>query len=266
MARAWSIHIGVNDVDPAHYVAKPPVLEAAEHDADDMATLSTTAGFELRALLEGPKATRSAVLGHIREAAEALQDGDIFLLSASCHGSVIPDRGQDERDGYDSTWCLYDGQLVDDELAVEWSRFAAGVRILMISDSCHSQTMLEPFVPQVRSRGVRSRALSPAAAFRIYEHNRAFYEAIERREPAPPIVASARILAACRDDELAFEDDYNGHFTGALKLTWNRGRFSGDYEHFMSRIREYVPAGQRPQHGTVGVRSRAYDRQRPFTI
>jgi hypothetical protein len=38
------------------------------------------------------------------------------LLTYSGHGSQIPDVSQDEVDHYDETWCLYDGQLLDDEL------------------------------------------------------------------------------------------------------------------------------------------------------
>ena len=47
----------------------------------------------------------------------------------------------EETDQLDETWVLYDRQLLDDELYDLWCRFAPGVRILMISDSCHSGTV-----------------------------------------------------------------------------------------------------------------------------
>ena len=54
-----------------------------------------------------------------------------------------PTRTVDENeDGYDETWVLYDRQLVDDELYTLWSKFAPGVRIVVLSDSCHSGTAI----------------------------------------------------------------------------------------------------------------------------
>ena len=38
----------------------------------------------------------------------------------------MPDVTGEEDDKKDETWCLFDGQLIDDELYYELSRFAAG--------------------------------------------------------------------------------------------------------------------------------------------
>ena len=38
----------------------------------------------------------------------------------------------DEPDHRDETWCLYDGEIIDDELLDLWSGFGKGVRILVI--------------------------------------------------------------------------------------------------------------------------------------
>jgi metacaspase-1 len=37
---------------------------------------------------------------------------------------------------------LYDGELIDDELYAALNKFAAGVRIFVLSDSCHSGAVL----------------------------------------------------------------------------------------------------------------------------
>ena len=59
----------------------------------------------------------------------------------------MPDVIGEEADKLDETWCLYDGQLIDDELYFELSKFAAGVRILVLSDSCHSGTVVRAGPP-----------------------------------------------------------------------------------------------------------------------
>jgi hypothetical protein len=37
---------------------------------------------------------------------------------------------------------LYDGELIDDEVYAALNQFAGGVRIFVLSDSCHSGTVL----------------------------------------------------------------------------------------------------------------------------
>ena len=70
----------------------------------------------------------------------------------------------------DETWCIYsDRQLVDDELYSLWAQFAAGVRIFVLSDSCHSGTVLKQMfyksLPHEQlARDVRRRRPRPATA------------------------------------------------------------------------------------------------------
>jgi hypothetical protein len=68
-----------------------------------------------------------------------LYPGDLFLISYSGHGSQVPDPS--EPDQRSETWVLWNRQLIDDELYALWGRFRPGVRILLISDSCHSGTV-----------------------------------------------------------------------------------------------------------------------------
>ena len=49
---------------------------------------------------------------------------------------------------------LYDRQLIDDELYQLWSAFTAKVRIVMLSDSCHSGTVAKPMAGRPRSANV----------------------------------------------------------------------------------------------------------------
>lgn len=135
-----AITIGLNLVDPGHYAGWSGPLTACEFDARDIAEIANDQGFDVTTLLT-TEATRSRVATEIENAAAALKAGDIMLIHYSGHGAYLPDLNGDETDAQDETWCLYDGQLVDDELYNLYSKFQPGVRVLVLSDSCHSGTV-----------------------------------------------------------------------------------------------------------------------------
>ncbi len=130
MAKGLALTIGLNAVDPRHYEGWSGKLNACEADARDMADIARSRKFKVQRLLTR-RATRRAVLGGIARAASALRSGDIFLLTYSGHGGQVPDRNHDEPDAQDETWCLYNGELIDDEIHQALGRFKPGVRVLV---------------------------------------------------------------------------------------------------------------------------------------
>src|SRR5438309_443956 len=182
-AKAIALHIGLNGVSAAAYSGWDGPLAACEFDANDMAAIARSKGMQSTVLLT-KKATRGAVLGAMRSAAKSLGSGDLFLLTYSGHGGQVPDVSGDEDDKKDETWCLYDGQLIDDELYFELSGFAAGVRILVLSDSCHSGTVTRAMPPMMSpSTGAnghqRPKMMPPAVAMRTYREHQAFYDKLQ---------------------------------------------------------------------------------------
>ena len=120
-SKALSLHIGLNAVSGAAYAGWTGPLVACEFDAHDMAAIARQRGMKASVLLT-KKATRAATLSGLRAAARALRPGDLFFLSYSGHGGQVPDVTGDEADRKDETWCLHDGQLIDDELYLELGR------------------------------------------------------------------------------------------------------------------------------------------------
>jgi len=278
--RGVSLHIGVNIVDPAHYGGSwDGKLNACEKDCDDMQVIAENQGFETH-ILKSQQATREAVTSSIRDIAEQLNDGDFFLLSYSGHGGTIPDVDGDEEDLVDETWCLFDGQLLDDELNLLWAEFDAGVRLLVISDSCHSGTMLKDIdLSQLNLRNSgrvvepddvfeHPRAMPRDAAKDTARRNRQFYADLQYAlpNPRPEISATVRLISGCQEDELSWEGEGNGRFTEALKRTYAGGEFDGDYHAFHQAIREIVKEKQRPNHAVRGAPNKAFDEERPFKI
>src|SRR6185503_7349047 len=179
--KSLSLHIGLNTVSPAHYGGWSGELTACEFDANDMTALAKASRIKPTVLLTR-RATRANVLAAIRSAARTLKSGDLFFVTYSGHGGQVPDITGEEQDKKDETWCLYDGELIDDELYLELSKFAEGVRILVLSDSCHSGTVTRAPLPEpdaVRPAG-RSKMMPPAVAMRTYREHQALYDKLQK--------------------------------------------------------------------------------------
>src|SRR5262245_61722019 len=137
MPTGVSLHIGLNAVDPKAYSGWSGKLAACEFDANDMQALAKKRGFTNVTKHLTKSATRNRVLADIKAAAAKLKKNDIFFLTYSGHGGQVPNTGNDfEPDGFDETWCLYDGELIDDELYAALDQFDDGVRIFVLCESC----------------------------------------------------------------------------------------------------------------------------------
>jgi hypothetical protein len=279
MANGISLSIGLNRVDPGHYAGWSGDLNACKADAASMEAIARSKGFVTSVLLTRD-ATRDSVTRAIRDAAGRLVGGDIFLASYAGHGGRVPDANGDEPDDADETWCLFDGELIDDELLQLWSGFAPGVRVLVISDSCHSgsvtraernQLDLEAAANELRAFGIEKpvyRFMPPAVALRTYQANKDFHDGLGRSAAtvAGQPAASVRLISGCEDDQTSADGPFNGLFTGTLLKVWNRGAFDGDYGRFHAEIVNRMPKVQEPNHYVIGAGSRAYDRQTPFFV
>jgi hypothetical protein len=279
MARGISLHVGLNRVDPAHYQGWDGALAACEFDAEDMRAIAQARGFEPRSLLTR-EATSEAVLTAIDRAAGELERGDLFLCTYSGHGGQVPDgNGEDEEDRSDETWVAYDRQIVDDELYALWSRFAPGVRVFVLSDSCHSGTVvrdIEAKVPgpvstrqKAAAESPRYRALPRDVMIATYRANARLYDAIQERLPgaerADP-AATVLLISGCRDDQLSLDGFSNGLFTENLRAVWADGAWEGGHAEFREAIRARMPAKQQPNYLRVGATNPEFERQKPFTV
>jgi hypothetical protein len=269
----------LNRVDPAHYDGWDGALTACEFDANDMRAIAESRGFEASMLLTA-EATADAVIGAIERAAGGLAEGDLFVCSYSGHGGQVPDRnGEDEEDRSDETWVAYDRQIVDDELYALWGKFAGGVRIFVLSDSCHSGTVtrdIDADVPDpVKTRenadaqSPRYRALPRDVMLATYRAHAGLYDAIQKRVPGSEKAdpdATVLLISGCRDDQLSLDGFSNGLFTENLRGVWNDGAWDGGHPQFREAIRARMPAKQQPNYFCVGASNPGFEQQTPFTI
>lgn len=276
MPKGISLHIGVDEVDPAEYRLNPtyagwecvivteeyyPVsfvgdfrvgwrgpLTSCEKDAEDMLQLAKKQKFKA-SILKTKKATAKNVVDKIRSAAKQLGAGDTFFLTYAGHGSQVEDLSGDEWDGSDETWCLYDRMFLDDEQRALYAEFARGVKIVVLSDSCHSGSATrsgesDSLEERLHRQRKGRRAMTERTAMAIYQGNKKRYDVIQQNlaNPPPKLKASRILFSACQDNEHAQGDDENGVFTRALKKVWNNGKFKGNYGDLAKQIRDELQA------------------------
>lgn len=286
MATGISIHVGVNDTEAAGVSA---ALLGCEQDATDMFNLARDRGFvgvnggEPDLLLKND-ATRDGVLTKILIAAEKLEAGDIFLFTFSGHGTRRGQEDGDEVDELDETLVMQDLFLVDNVLRkLVWPSFKAGVRVVMVSDSCHSGGVAMSLindsesessnrgssvvtaaggkdwsaaaVSQTRNvtsrpqRGSRIRTISELENHTHFELRKEFYDKVRSELPQgpQPIKANVLLLAACLEHETTKDGVPNGVFTRELLKVFNSNG-SKTYQQLIDGIGVNLQTAGEPSH------------------
>jgi hypothetical protein len=274
-----SLHIGLNRVDPAGYDGWDGELNACEFDANDMEAIAKSRGFVTSKLLT-EDATADAIIAAIEDAAGRLGPGDIFFVTNSSHGGQVPDRNaEEELDRSDETWVAFDREIVDDELYSLWGKFQPGVRIIVLSDSCHSGSVLREFDDDVpdpvatretaAKESPRYRAMPRDVMIATYRAHDDLYDGIQSSmvtAPKADIGATVLLISGCQDDQLSLDGFSNGLFTENLRAVWNDGAWSGGYSAFHEAIRSRMPARQQPNYMRVGAANEEFEQQDPFTV
>jgi hypothetical protein len=259
-----------------------------------MEQIARDADFTTRDVLLGADATYARVITKIRSAAAQLGRGDFFFFSFAGHGfqrvDTIDDR--DERDHLDETILLFDVELFDDVLRKDlWPRFEAGVRVLMVSDSCHSGSVFlelgDPPSLKMEANAAREEEITTDVEFPVLTRDKLVARTVShttvRRHRAeynefyqstllpfmdPPIRASLLLLGACEDFDRTGDDLPNGIYTAALLHVLNN-LHPTDYDDLVKkicqRLREFGRT-QRPVIVPAGSDEIDFRGQRPFRI
>lgn len=260
MSKGISLHIGVSKLKIGIY-EKEAALSSPVNDAKAMAAIAKHEGYESIHLLVNENATLKNVLSYFDSCIEQLNTGDTFLLTFSGHGGQIDDKNNDESDGKDEVWCLYDTCLVDDTLGSKWHLFKAGVRIIVVSSSCHSRTALRVWSDDCFNS-------SP------FTQNQTCLKDITQNEKSilqsyikdSNIKASIIHLSACEDEQEARDGDHLSKFTQLLVGFWDNGNFNGNYENLVEKIRVESGYLQRAGIAKMGCNDSTFLNEIPFKL
>lgn len=288
MPKGYSLHIGVNKFNRDVYGNSLSFLDAAVNDAIFWEQYAKKLGYITEPPLLDQDATEQAVLDFLHKKAKVLTSGDILLITYSGHGGQVMNskKGVRESERYDQTWCLYDGQLLDDELYLCFQQFAEGVRITIVSDSCHSGTVIKDEAPfgtidlrakiqrglkmGLEARGCIDREMPRDAqqeywrrggGEKIKEKQKQFSQSVK----AQKVKAAVTLLAACQDDESTFDGEELGLFTGALKELLQDKYADVSAAELIAQVKT-VYSFPKPNLFTYGARIEAYKTHSPFAI
>ena len=178
-------------------------------------------------------------------------------------------------------WSVQLKELLDDELDMLWIDFKPGVRILVLSDSCHSGTVTRDLdadpvsdLSEEDSMAIYGttkpsfRYMPRNVATEVYITNSEFYDGVQRHIPTDksPIQASVLLISGCKDQQLSGEAWGHGLFTSSLLKSWDGGAFEGGYDAFHEQILAGMPKRQQPELFRTGFDSPEFLAQKPFTI
>ena len=239
--------IGIND-----YPGTQNDLSGCVNDAADWAAELTTHGFVVDKLLDSA-ATRAAMVAAIGSLIDGSAKGDTLVITYSGHGTWVPDMSGDEPDGRDEALCPYDlaskGALLDDDIHALFSRRPAGVRIILISDSCHSGSVtrgreddLDPGLPKIR--------FMPPEAWMPADQLPAARVSVTPLRGGFTRAGGDLLLAGCQDTEYSWDTRFSGRPNGAFTfyaLKTLREAKPATYEAWFNKIRAYLPSTRLPQ-------------------
>ena len=274
-AKGISLHIGINNVSPNYYANYINPLSGCVNDMESMEQLAKAQDFST-STLKNEQATRENILNFLSKAAADSEVGDIVLISYAGHGAPIRDDDfNEETDGWDEAWVTYDGFLLDDELYTAFKEFQEGVRVLLVSDSCHSGTMArglistEGFESQDENTNIRFVPSNIVdQVLKLHGKSRNGFSMSSRSLDFKDAKASILLLAACGDHQFAQEIDGNGVFTTRLLEEFHHINEveAIDYNVLIERIKGHMPDDQIPSLKIEGNHSVKFDDQLPFSI
>jgi hypothetical protein len=231
-------------------------LYGCVNDARDWAAFLCAQGYEALTLTD-TLATGANIRASIRHLLQEAHHRDRLVIHYSGHGSYVPDANGDEPDGVDECWLAADinatpdAIITDDELVTLLKVRASGVRVAVISDSCHSGTMtrfgMAASRPEVRRiRFMHPGTFLPPKEFARLQTGRAYARV---SQPYPAV-----LLAGCQDDEYSYDAWFgcpedgslraNGAFTRVALDTFRAGM---SYRAWSNAIKRQLPSPDYPQ-------------------
>jgi hypothetical protein len=191
-------------------------LQGCVNDANDWASLLKNhfAFTEVKQLLNGD-ATKVNILAGLKGLLDGAVAGDVLVFTNASHGTYLADTDGDE-DKFDEAICPVDTDadtlLVDDELRKLFKNIPDGVRLTVISDSCHSGSVTRVMVNEYR----RNRQLNPRVFGGKELSPNDLRTARAKKEKYPESGMKELLLSGCKSNQTSADAYINNDYHGAM--------------------------------------------------
>jgi len=211
-------------------------LKGCVNDVNDWTALLQGFGFSVNTILDS-KAKISTVKAALQGLVDSTNAGDVAVLTYSGHGTQVTDRSGDESDPYDEAICLYDGNVIDDDLRVILNGIHPQATLVIISDSCFSGS-----VTRLAAEKAIPRFIPPAVSTEGRTAKRSFL--------IPEADMPEVLISGCSDDEYSYDAEFNGRPNGAMSayaIQVIKQNPNATYREFFAGLRALLPSKDYPQ-------------------
>jgi len=211
-------------------------LKGCVNDAQDWSALFQGMGFETSLMLDS-QATKKNVKAALQGLVNTTLGGDIAVFTYSGHGTQVSDASDDETDPYDEAICLYDGNVIDDDLRVILEGIHPQATLVVISDSCFSGS-----VTRIAPEPATPRFVPPSISMAGKVARRSFL--------LPETGMPEILISGCSDSEYSYDAEFNGRPNGAMTayaLQVIKQNPNITYREFHASLRNLLPSNDYPQ-------------------
>jgi hypothetical protein len=200
-------------------------------------------------------ATKKKVLQALGNLVTDAKSGDIAVFTYSGHGTWVPDQGKpDECDNRDEAICAHDGNILDDEIRELIRQMQSGVRLTVISDSCHSGGVTRAMLARARTTDTESADTAPRPRYMPPEDERGALRTelipVRKRFLYPESDMQEILISGCNSTEYSYDAIIGGRRNGAmtaLAIRVIKNNPSATYRDFHKALRELLPSTRYPQ-------------------
>lgn len=222
-AANYGVFVGLNTYNTS-YIGSDSFLDGCVPDAMHMYTNATQRGSWTAGnsqVLTNALGTRVRIRQAISNYAATAVSGDTFLYFHSSHG------GNNDWPYSTSVYlCAYDANYSDTLLAQDLSRFATGVKVVVMVDACHSGGLFQSKVAGTRVLAAAEPGSWDLAASvtKIMEADRAAKIA-RGVQGVDKLISASEIgwVTAANYDQYSWDDTDGGAFTTAAIAGWTNG-------------------------------------------